>query len=85
MKQNVWQQLTDIFRPVVVDDVSELEVGGNDGDLVGRLSGEVQGLLVGAAKQQSPGTGFLKSKRDASVSGLAPNCTKSVIPVYTFI
>ena len=47
-------QLTDIFRPVILDDVCELEVGRDDGDLVGSLTGEVQRLLVRSPEQEGP-------------------------------
>ena len=42
-----------------MDQRGQVEISGDDGHLVRRLIREIEGLAVGAAKQQQPGTGLL--------------------------
>lgn len=63
--------LTDILRLVLLNDLGQLQVVGNDGRLVGGLTGKVEDGLVCSPHEQDPGTGLLVIDRTHVQWGVA--------------
>lgn len=63
-------KLTDIFLPVILDNLRQFHISSNDSDLTRRLVGIIQSLSIGAPKQQLSRTRLLVIDRTDMQRGI---------------